>query len=326
MRRFGGCLAVMMLALFSSVVSPRFASARAFPLIVPMSGFSLLDPTYPPSPGGPKPYSQTSGPLQWAVGPWGSPGGNLPGFAQFSDGAETIFSTRAPAVGVSVAVGPAGTALTLEQDGRSLPCTDPQTGGPLEFDLFAEPNGPYAKAPRQSGYSRSDAQGPVLSVLTHLTFDGDVMLSESLATSRKHCQANFGNLVFAVILNDHAVHPAQVFFCQLFLSRLCGADPSLKLRSCAQPKSMFQYFVKNPFGTDDDLPLAGQPWLLQGQPTRVQLDLLPRLIGAIRSGRGGMDQNLSDWTVGSVYLGQIMYGDVTLQSTWRDVRLVAWTR
>ena len=202
----------------------------------------------------------------------------------------------------------------------------PQTGGPLEFDLFAEPNGPYAKAPRQSGYLWSDAQGPVLSGLTHLTFDGDVMLSEGLATSRKQCQANFGNLVFAVILNDHAVHPAQVFFCQLFLSRLCGADPSLKLRSCAQPKSMFQYFVKNPFGTDDDLPLAGQPWLLQGQPTRVQLDLLPRLIGAIRSGRGGMDQNLSDWTVGSVYLGQIMYGDVTLQSTWRDVRLVAWTR
>lgn len=322
MRCFSRCLAVAMITLFCSVVHPSFAAARDVPLIVPMSGFSLLDPTFPPGPGGPKPYSQTTGPLQWAVGPWGSPGGRMPGFSTFSDGAETIFSTRAPAVGVSVAIGPVGTTLTLEQDGRVVPCTG-SNHKVLEFDLFAEPNSANVKSPRQSRYLWSELRGPALSGLTHLMFGADVTMSEGLATSRKQCRVNSGSVVFAVILVDRSVHPSQVFFYQLLLSRLCGSDASLKLLSCAPPKSMYQYFVKGPFGTDDYLPLSGKPWLLQGQATKLYVDLLPRLVSAIRTGRGGIDQNLSHWTVGSVYLAQIMYGDVTLQSTWRNICLVS---
>lgn len=322
MRRFGRCLAVAMMALFCSVVLPRFAFARDVPLIVPMSGFSLLDPTYPPGPGGPKPYSQTSGPLQWAVGPWGSPGGRLPGFSKFSDGAETIFSTRAPALGVSVAIGPVGTTLTLEQDGRVVPCTGAD-GKTFEFDLFASPNDLNVKAPRQPGLLRAGRSALVLSTLKSLVFSTDLVMTEGLTVPRKQCKVNFGNVVFAVILNDRETRPFQTFFYQIFFSELCGAGGPVNLQPCARPPRMFQYFVTSPFGTDDFLPLPGGPFIPDGQKTRLRVDLLPRLVTMIRTARGGVDQALSHWTVGSVYLGQIMYGDVTMQSSWRNVSLVA---
>jgi hypothetical protein len=324
MQLFARLLGLRMMALCFSFGLLGAASAKEIPLIAPMSGFSLLDPTYPPGPGGPKPYSQTDGSLRWGVGPWHSPGGRMPPFSKQQDGAETVYSTRAPAVGVSVAISPTGTTLTLEQDGRVVPCTG-SNNKTFEFDLFAKPNVPNVKAPRLSGYSRSGPYGPALSDLTGLMFGANVTMTQGLATSRKQCRVNFGNTVFAVILNDRSAHPSQVFFYQLFLSRFCGSDASVKLPACTPPKNMYQFFVKTPFGTDDYLPLAGKPWLLQRQSTEIQVDLLPRLISAIRTGRGGIDQNLSHWTVGSVYLGQIMYGDITLQSTWRDVSLVAQT-
>ena len=219
-------------------------------------------------------------------------------------------------------MGPTGTTLTLEQDGRVVPCTGAD-GKTFEFDLFASPNDLSVKAPRQPGLLRAGRSALVLGTLKSLVFSTDLVMTEGLAASRKQCRANFGNVVFAVILNDRETRPFQTFFYQIFLSKLCGAGGPVNLQSCARPPRMFQYFATNPFGTDDFLPLAGAPFIPDGQPLRVHVDLLPRLVAMIRTARGGVDQTLSRWTVGSVYLGQIMYGDVTMQSNWRNVSLVA---
>lgn len=229
---------------------------------------------------------------------------------------------RSLAAGVDVAMGPTGTTLTLEQDGRVVPCTGAD-GKTFEFDLFASPNDLSVKAPRQPGLLRAGRSALVLGTLKSLVFSTDLVMTEGLAASRKQCRANFGNVVFAVILNDRETRPFQTFFYQIFLSKLCGAGGPVNLQSCARPPRMFQYFATNPFGTDDFLPLAGAPFIPDGQPLRVHVDLLPRLVAMIRTARGGVDQTLSRWTVGSVYLGQIMYGDVTMQSNWRNVSLVA---
>jgi hypothetical protein len=322
MQFFARLFGLGLIVLWSNFSFP--SSALAQPLIQQMAGFSLSSPTDPVKPSTLEPYSQTDGNLRWSVGAWNIPGGKMPPFSKQQSGDKTVFFTHAQAAGVNVAFDSTGTTLTLEQDGSVVPCKD-KNNNPFEFDLFAAPNAPNVKSPRLSGYSWSDSHGPALSGLTGLEFDANVVMTQGLATSRKQCKANFGNMVVAVILNDRSTHPAQVFFYQFFFSRLCGSNPSVKLTSCRPPKNMFQFFLKNPFGTDDYSPLAGMPWLVQGQPTKIQINLLPRIVNALKTAHGGLDQNLSHWTVGSMYLGQIIYGDVTLQSTWRDVSLIAKT-
>jgi hypothetical protein len=301
--------------------APHLA-AKQISLIAPMSGFSLMDPTVPPPPGGRQAYAQTGGRLQWGVGTWGSPGGKLPPFAVLQDGTETIYSSRSLAAGIDVATGPTGTTLTLEQDGRVVPCTHAD-GKTFESDLFASPNDLNVKAPRRPRLLRAGRSALALSSLKSLVFSTDLVMTEGLAMSRKRCKANFGGVLFAVILNDRESRPFQTFFYQIFLSRLCGTGEPVRLPSCARPLGMFQYFVTNPFGSDDFLPLAGAPLILDGQQMHIRTDLLPRLVAMIRTARGGVDQNLSHWTVGSVYLGQNVFGDATMQSSWRHVSLVA---
>jgi hypothetical protein len=324
MRCFGRCLAVAMMALFCSVGSPCFASAGDFPLIVPMSGFSLTSPNDALGQESLKPYAQTDGILQWSVGAWNIPGGKLPPFTKRADKEGAVFSTQAPAARVGIAIEPSGTRLTLAQNGRVVPC-EGKNNRPFEFDLFAAPNDARVKPPRWPGYLSPAIQNSDLNALTGLIFQADVQMTQGLATPGKHCQTNFGNAVVAVILNDRATHPAQVFFYQLFVSRFCGVIASIKLPSCGLETKMLQFFKKNPFGTDDYAPLAGAAWLAPGRKTKIQIDLRPRLISAIETAQGGVDQNLSHWRVGSMYLGQIIYGDVTLQSTWRNVTLTAQT-
>lgn len=319
MRFLGPCVFVML-------ACTGVAKADEFSLFVPMSGFSLLEPTYPAPPGGPVAYSQTDGALEWSVGPWGSPGGRMPPFKATQDGqGNSIFSTHSAGAGVIVTRGLAGTTLDLEQNGQMLACND-AAGHPQEFDLFAEPNGAGVKSPRLAGLFPAGFSKQPLSTLSHLYLSANVTMQESLADSRKHCQVNIANTQFSVILINDVSEPNQVFFYQLLFSRFCGAAPTIKLNSCGmEKKKIEQYSPKNPYGADDFLPLLGMAWLEKGQKTSIQADLLPRLKQAISTGPAGLDKDITHWHIGSVYLGQIIYGDLTLRSSWRDVSLLAET-
>jgi hypothetical protein len=311
---------------FAALACTGVARADEFPLFAPMSGFSLLESTYPPPPGGPFPYSQTDGALQWSVGPWGSPGGRMPPFEVTQDGqGNSIFTTHSAGAGVSVIQGLAGTTLDLEQDGQQLACND-AAGRPKEFDLFAEPNGARVKSPRLAGLFPAGFNNPSLSTLSHLHLSATVTMQESLAVSRKHCQANFANTQFSVILINNVSKPRQVFFYQLLFSRFCGADLTIKLNSChIEKKRIEQYSIRNPYGANDFLPLLGMAWLENGRQTNIQADLLPRLKQAISSGPAGLDKDITHWYIGSVYLGQSIYGDLALHSSWSKISLLAET-
>ena len=86
------CLSLFVVWLGAGAAPP--VAAKQISLIVPMSGFSLMDPTVPPPPEGRKAYAQTGGSLRWNVGTWGSPGGKLPPFAVLQNGVETIYSSE----------------------------------------------------------------------------------------------------------------------------------------------------------------------------------------------------------------------------------------
>jgi hypothetical protein len=295
------------------------AVAASLPVFAPMSGFSLLAPDYPPPPGGPRPYAQTSGPLQWSVGPWGSPGGSMPPFTQGSDG----FATAAPSAGVRVTQDASGTALYLSQNGAPLACT--KHGGPQEFDLFAEPNGAHVKPPRRGGYMPG-VLGTPITALSQLQLSATLAITQGLATTRKHCAANFADTEFAVILIDTAVSPHQILFYQLLFSHLCGQAADIRLSACGKPRNAMEYYArKSPFGANDFLPLLGQPWVENNVPAQINVDLLPRLLAVVTNGPAAMDHDAADWTLGSIYLGQSIYGDTQLSSRWENVSLTAVT-
>jgi hypothetical protein len=294
--------------------------AESLPVFVPMSGFSLLEPDYPPPPGGPRPYSQTTGALQWSVGPWGSPGGKLPPLR----GTDNRFVSTAAAVAVSVTQAAGGSVLHLSQDGAPLACL--KNGSPQEFDLFAEPNGASVKPPRLNGYTPG-VQGRSLDTLAQLRLSAEVSISSGLAATRKHCQANFGNTQFAVILVNKSVRPSQILFYQLLFSHICGEAADIKLNACNLRRDKMEYYGRhNPYGVNDFLPLLGQEWLGNNTQATINADLLPRLLEAVTQGPPGMDHEPSHWTLGSVYLGQSIYGDTKLSSRWQNVSLTAVTR
>ena len=118
----------------------------------------------------------------------------------------------------------------------------------------------------------------------------------------------------------------QTMSYQLKISRVCGQSNTVHLNPCGNgPTKQEFYFGKNPFGVDDVLPLNGQPWVTNGQPRKIAVDILPRLLEAIRSAPASMDHDLSHWFVNSIYIGQHIWGDIDLTTEWQDFRLVAVT-
>ncbi|MEA1673537.1 hypothetical protein [Nitrospirillum sp. BR 11163] len=301
----------------------HIAQAKDVDLLAPHWDFSLRESPDPPAPQGPAAYASTVPGATWNFVAWNIPGGDLSPFTRQTSGTKTVFSSTAREASVTVTQVKGATYATykLTQDGTVLPCQGPD-GQPRESDLFASPND-KVKPPHESIGMMADGKY-ALTDLDHLFSDTDVRIKYGNLKTTKGCAVSQGGPLISVVLNNPTSH--QTLFYQLALGMICGPQPEDRQRFCndmvTKPRTDY-FFIKDPFGVDDFLPLLGQPFLKSGERRDVRVDILPRLLKLIAEAPAGMDRRPENWRVGHYYNGQHIWGDITLESEWTTARLIA---
>jgi hypothetical protein len=313
-----------LLLLLGFILAPPWGLAAELPVFQPVHQFGLLSPQDPPPRSGPLVYAISGPAPNWHIASWSIPGPHLPAFAVSQQGGETIYDSRAPEAQVSLHVLGDGSAFyVLSQNGAILPCE--KRGQPDEADLFSSPNSASVKPPAVAAVLiRSNSIS--LASMAHLYATQTVGFTYGYATSSPSCAVNKGAPLIAVILNNLVAH--QTLFYQLALGGMCDDRQAAAGEACqarmANPHGSF-FSRANPFGVDDALPLLGQPWLRNHETRALKLDLLPRLLTFIQSGPAAIDHDPSHWVLGSYYNGQHIWGDVTMQTVWKQVSLTVVT-
>lgn len=294
-------------------------SADEIELVSPIGDLAIIEPY--DRPGMLDTYGATAPNPTWSIAQWSIPGGKLSPFGAVSP---SVLQARAPEAEVTVVRGNGPETIGLKQDGALLPCLG--NGQPRESDLFLGPNGDNLRNVRP-GMTLARPKTPSLTAMTRLRMRVRTGASFARAQSDKGCVVNQAGSLIGVVLSNLAAKPPQTMFYQLILSRFCGGGPPERLKLChARATGLQPYFTKNPFGANDHLPLAGQPYLSPGEIRVIDMDILPRLKLAIETGPGEIDRDPSHWVVGGIYLGQNIWGDVRAESSWSDFRLTAVTR
>jgi hypothetical protein len=99
----------------------------------------------------------------------------------------------------------------------------------------------------------------------------------------------------------------------------------LRLQSYRSPAGPGFFADKQPFGYRDIIGEFGvyTSGLPVGRPTALSIDLLPRLKSILSAARNGLDTNVADWTTGSAYVGQNVFGNVRVETAWCCFSLTA---
>lgn len=288
----------------------------------PITGVGLLEPTL----NGIQPtyYGSSDAAPNWRIAQWSMPGNKLsPLAATVAADGGTVLSASSTEASVSITLG-AAPAVQLHQDGSILPC-DNANGKPRESDLFFSPGGFHEPKPGVSGLTPAALQSPALAQLKSLVFSTSLSVKEGKAAHPKGCMVNQGGALIGVTLVNHAGPKPQTLFYQLQFSRICDQTDPRTAQMCHHISAHPAYWSKvNPFGGGDVLPALSVPMLASNQQRNLQLDLLPRLKQLIAEGPAAMDKDLSHWSVGNIYLGQHIWGDVSLESSWKNISLKAY--
>jgi hypothetical protein len=299
---------------FAFVSIPAFAVETE--LVSPIGDFTIVEPV--DGPGMLDTYGETAPNPTWNIVQWNIPGGSLSPFKPVSP---MVVPAQAPEAEVTVTRGNDPESVDLRQDGVLLPCLE--NGEPRESDLFLGPNGNNL---RNVKLGMMPARPDTLPLTTMIRLMLRVTTSASFARAQtdKGCTVNQAGSLVGIVLSDFAARPRQTLFYQLTLSHFCGGGPPERVKICNAPVTVLApYFTQNPFGTDDALPLTGQPYVKGGEIRKIEMDILPRLKRVIETGPGGIDRDPAHWVLGSVYLGQHIWGDVRGQSSWSDFHLTA---
>jgi hypothetical protein len=133
----------------------------------------------------------------------------------------------------------------------------------------------------------------------------------TLAGAQCSPQGTAAAMLVAVVFNNLRAH--QTLFYQL---RLQG------YRSPAAPG----FFANHqPFGFRDIIGKFGvyRDGLPAGRPTALSIDILLRLKAILSTATNGLDRNPGNWTTGSAYMGQIVFGNVRAETAWCCFSLAA---
>lgn len=312
---------IFVLLLFDPMQTVR---AAELPVFTSPYDFSLKEPQDPPPPGGAMTYAFSGAAPTWSISAWDIPGQKLSPFLVSKVGADTLFLSRAPEATVTIDRKPDGTeSYELHQDGTELPCGPDDKA--RESDLFAGPNGEALKSPDANAFLIPPNQ-MALTEMSHLIARATITFRHGDAVPAKGCAVSQGSPLISVIVNNLIAH--QTLFYQLALSTVCGPQPAPRAQMCnhwrTQPESSF-FFTINPFGVDDALPLLGQSWFSNNETRPLNVDVLPRILLFIATGPEPMDHNPKHWVLDNYYNGQHIWGDITMTTIWRDVRLTVIT-
>jgi hypothetical protein len=302
---------------------PRMALAQAVPqdLLVPIGNVGLLQPSSAHGPGGAKFYSWTGPAPNWRVAQWNMPGTELSPFTTATSGGATVYSTASQEASVTISQSNNGTEVNFAQNGTVLPC-ETANGKGRESDLFIAPNSDHPNAPGVPGI----VAHPVLSSLASLTISAQITVTDGLTATSKGCPVNQAGALAAVVLRNIAPGVHQTLFYQLTFSKFCGPGTVTRVKICNAIAQQPQFYFKtNPFGANDLAAPLGIAMLSSSDTRTVNVDVLPRLKMAIETGPPDVDRDLSHWVVGGFYLGQHIWGDVTMQSSWQNIHLLAAT-
>ncbi|MGE4481624.1 hypothetical protein [Acidocella sp.] len=292
-------------------------------LLSPIENIGILQPPDPPPPGGPYVYGQMGPSPNWSIAQWNIPGGQLSAFQHFTTdkGIEWVASSREAEV--RVLGSSKHRSVTLWQDGSVLPCMT-FAGRPRESDLFLSANRGDLHYPSVLAMNQKRGASLALSSFNTLTVEANIFLSEGVSGVGKGCEVNQGSAIIGIILTSDSHPRKQTLFYKIILDKLCRQHSIKGTNNCsATPTSQNYYARRNPYGVNDFLNLVDGT-LMSGQEERhLNINLLPRLIVAIRNGPMDMDKNLLHWSVTGFYVGQAIWGNVTLKSTWSNLRLLA---
>jgi hypothetical protein len=291
-------------AMLLLALRPIIAAAGDWALYDKPSGYSILGSI---GNGQPSYGETTDGPANWTIAQWSNPA-TLGGFHQ--EGAARFVSHSATD-DVSVMLR-GDLNVRIEQDGRTQPCTRPN-GRPLENDLFVQP------AARLDPHTQPYA---ILGNMSALRVGGQFQNVRMWTTAAQPaCQVNQGAALIAIIINNTAVHPAQVLFYQLHLAAVCppGIHPACSTNFKPHFYSSGTRNGQNAeFGYDDNISAFGEGMVESSGPQSLNFDFIPRLKAVLAEGSSsGLDQNLSHWWVSGMYLGQSIWGRVGFATSWR---------
>lgn len=189
--------------------------------------------------------------------------------------------------------------IILGERGNNIACS-------TELDNLAAP----INSVTYPGYPVAVLSTPNLAAITNLYAKFTVTpLYDDNGIGAATCSSALtkGSMLFAVSLSSTG---GQTLFYQLII------------RTFNQPSFVPAWFANsNPFGYNDSMENYGG--LRKGIPyfvaTTFLQDLLPRLTAVITSASNGLDTTVADWKVASIYIGNLAYGNVTVESDWSNV-------
>jgi hypothetical protein len=279
-------------------------SAAAAPVYLPPSGFFLAPSDHSRTLAGP-----TGPDANWNIAQWGIPQ-DLPPFD--AHGVAQNRWARVAWLG--------GGRFELMQDGGDRPCDKTYPSGrtlPAEFDLFAQPDNGNYPGFRQAGMANRQR----LSDITHIDA-GLTLLVRQAALEDDACRVTRVGFGLSVVVTDMAA--GQTFFYQLRLAWFeAGA------RDGPRPNWFFtgtnvQAGNRRQYGFGDNVTFYGEDWARAGRPAAFRLDLLPRLTALIGEGtRFAMDQDLRNWRLTGMYIGQAVYGHMRDDGVWSGLSIEA---
>jgi hypothetical protein len=316
--------ALSVLCLFFVLLGHVSANAQTQPkdLLSPIHDVGLLAPPDPPGPGGPKFYNWTGATPNWEIAQWNLPESQLSPFKRIESGRMTIFFSTSPEATVKIIKSSQITEVALAQNGTVLPC-ETASGIPRESDLLLGPNGDHPNPPGVPGLAMLGATNLSLSKMNSLTFEADISIIEGNTKTHKGCKVSQGGALLGIVLSDFVANRPQTMFYQLAFDRLCGVQPAAREAMCLSVPSSPEVFSRvPPYGTSDFAPLLGIPLMHSGDSREVNVDILPRLKLVIETGPPGIDHNISHWVIGGLYVGQNIWGDVTMKSNWKNIHLL----
>lgn len=208
----------------------------------------------------------------------------------------------------------------------------------IEMDLFVQPNQPpWYNYPL--GFIGTGSQYPYLGQINslNLKFEMEMIANPNVTFScgKSFCgqlinntwHLDYGYAVLGIILNSNS---KQTIFYQISL------EDTRQNYNCSKASNVcsdvqYWYFVENPYGVTDSLPVYGYNCFQYPSNTKLKFDenILQRLIDTITgkvkdvSIPNGLDENINNWQVSGFYIGTGVQGVVRLTYLIHDISLIA---
>jgi hypothetical protein len=196
--------------------------------------------------------------------------------------------------------------FVIHQSGERLGCEKNRV--PIEFDGFIGAN-TRANNPDSSSAERPIVQTP-LAGLTSLTQKLTVKL-DSIVTLRQTCEVTKAASIVCIVFSNKIAH--QTFFLQVVVLGLgVGRQPFWWARG--QKNGRYGYNL-----VADTAKTNWQP----GQEKEISIDVLPNVMSLISSGSFGIDKNLDNWLISGAYFGNVVYGQIEIETEWSAYSLTA---